>query len=94
MISTISSRQVGIRIRSNNSRVVFLPGESQGPGSLVGCRLWGRTESDTTEATWQQQHFVNPRIWGPGSVSEKVKGHDQGKELKPSLKISSHCSFG
>ena len=29
---------------------VFLPGESQGRGSLVGCRLWGRTESDTTEA--------------------------------------------
>ena len=32
---------------------VFLPGESQGWGSLVGCRLWGRTASDTTEATWQ-----------------------------------------
>ena len=30
---------------------VFLPGESQGRGSLVGCRLWGRTESDMTEAT-------------------------------------------
>ena len=30
---------------------VFLPGESQGRGSLVGCRLWGRTESDTSEAT-------------------------------------------
>ena len=30
---------------------VFLPGESQGWRSLVGCRLWGRTESDTTEAT-------------------------------------------
>ena len=30
---------------------VFLPGESQGWGILVGCRLWGRTESDTTEAT-------------------------------------------
>ena len=29
---------------------VFLPGESQGWRSLVGCRLWGRTESDTTEA--------------------------------------------
>ena len=28
-----------------------LPGESQGWGSLVGFRLWGRTESDTTEAT-------------------------------------------
>ena len=34
---------------------VFLPGESQGRGSLVGCRLWGCTESDMTEAT-QQQH--------------------------------------
>ena len=30
---------------------VFLPGEPQGRGSLVGCRLWGREESDTTEAT-------------------------------------------
>ena len=30
---------------------VFLPGESQGRGSLVGCRLWGCTELDTTEVT-------------------------------------------
>ena len=30
---------------------VFLPGESQGQGNLVGCCLWGRTELDTTEAT-------------------------------------------
>ena len=30
---------------------VFLPGESQGRGSLVGCHLRGRTESDTTEVT-------------------------------------------
>ena len=29
----------------------FLPGESQGRGSLVGCHLCGRTESDTTEVT-------------------------------------------
>ena len=29
---------------------VFLPGESQGQRSLVGCPLWGRTQSDTTEA--------------------------------------------
>ena len=34
---------------------VFLPGESWGLGSLLGCRLWGRTESDTTEVTQQQQ---------------------------------------
>ena len=31
---------------------VFLPGESQGRGSLVGCHLWGRTELDTTEVTY------------------------------------------
>ena len=30
---------------------VLLPGESQGQGSLVGCHLWGRTQSDTTEMT-------------------------------------------
>ena len=34
---------------------VFLPGESQGRGSLVGCRLRGRMESGATEATQQQQ---------------------------------------
>ena len=37
---------------------VILPGESQGRGSLVGCCLWGHTESDTTEAAWQQQQMV------------------------------------
>ena len=31
--------------------LVLLPGESQGQGSLVGFCLWGRTESDMTEAT-------------------------------------------
>ena len=30
---------------------VFSPGESQGRGSLVGCRLWGCTGSDITEVT-------------------------------------------
>ena len=34
---------------------VFLPGESQGRGSLVGGHVWGRTKSDGTEATQQQQ---------------------------------------
>ena len=53
---------------------MILPGESQGRGSLVGCRLWGRTESDTTEASQQQQQqsrlpfsssggFSWPRDW-------------------------------
>ena len=43
---------------------VFLPGESQGRGSLVGCRLWGHTESDTTEVTQQQQQqHTHIYIW-------------------------------
>ena len=44
--------------RKWQSTPVLLPGESQGRGSLVGCRLWGHTESDTTEVTQQQQHGV------------------------------------
>ena len=35
---------------ANHSRQVFLPGESQGQGSLVGYHLWYRTESERTEA--------------------------------------------
>ena len=30
-----------------------------GTGSLVGCPLWGRTESDTTEVMQQQQHTLD-----------------------------------
>ena len=30
---------------------VFLPGESQGRGSLVSCHLWGCTELDTSDVT-------------------------------------------
>ena len=45
---------------------VFLPGESQGRGSLVGCCLQDRTESDTTEATQQQQQLFS---WVPAQHS-------------------------
>ena len=42
---------------------VFLPGESQGRGSLVGCRLWGRTELDMAKAMQQQQCVsANPKL--------------------------------
>ena len=37
--------------RKQQPTPVFQPGESQGWGNLVGCRLWGHTESDTTEDT-------------------------------------------
>ena len=40
---------------ATHSRQEHLPGESQRRGSLVGGRLWGRTELDTTEATEQEQ---------------------------------------
>ena len=44
---------------------VFLPGESQGWGSLVGCCLWGRTESDTTEVTYLQPPFGKQALSTP-----------------------------
>ena len=40
---------------------MFLPGESQGRGSLVGCRLWGHTKSDMTEVT---QHGLASSVCG------------------------------
>ena len=53
-----------------------LPGESQGRGSLMGCRLWGRTESDTTEVTQQQQQQLSQaeERKGQGSHSQSVCG--------------------
>ena len=48
---------------------VFLPGESPGQGSLVGSCLWGCTESETTEATKQQQQ----KILRASLVSQMVK---------------------
>ena len=49
---------------------VFLPGESQGQRSLVGCRLWGCTESDTTEATQQQQHMCITQLHALSTLQE------------------------
>ena len=51
---------------------VFLPRESQGRGSLVGCRLWGHTESDTTEATYQQQQHTSESF---RNMIKKSQGH-------------------
>ena len=57
---------------------VFLPGESQGRGSLLGCRLWGRTEWDTigsdlaaAAAYWIQRR----RQWQPTPVLLPGKSH-------------------
>ena len=55
---------------------VFLPGESQGRGSLMGCRLWGRTESDRTEATWQQQRY-HLKIFSESATLNEYKIHTE-----------------
>ena len=47
-----ASRALHEVVRAVLSVIVSQPIESQGRGSLVGCRLWGSKESDTTEATW------------------------------------------
>ena len=56
---------------------VFLPGESQGRGILVGCCLWGRTESDMTEVTQQQQQqgqrsLAGYSLWGCKGVRHSL----------------------
>ena len=52
---------------------VFLPGESQGRGILVGCRLWGRTESDMTEVTQQVTTGYIQRDRGKAKQTNKKK---------------------
>ena len=71
---------------------VFLPGESQGWGSLVGCSLWGRTESDTTEATQQQQQTffdMEKSWWGvnlhPSARGEITLACDMGRHFNHTL---------
>ena len=48
---------------------VFLPRESQGWGRLVGCRLWGHTESDNSAAAYGEFCVWNALLdkWVPGS---------------------------
>ena len=46
---------------------VFLPGESQARGSLVGCHLWGLTEwSDLAAAAAGLTGLEDWRLWGVG----------------------------
>ena len=44
-----------VRRRQWHPTPALLPGKSHGRRSLVGCSLWGREESDTTE--WLPFHF-------------------------------------
>ena len=61
---------------------VFLPGESQGRRSLVGCRRWGRIESDMTEATSSFLPFQNEfRFSGWGSSVQSLGGIPKSRLL-------------
>ena len=58
---------------------VLLPGKSHGWRSLVGCRPWGREESDTTERL--HFHFIVMhwrRKWQPTPVF--LPGESQGRQ--------------
>ena len=56
---------------------VFLTRESCGHRSLVGCHLWGHTESDTTEATQRECMHAFRRKWQPTPVF--LPGESQGQ---------------
>ena len=68
---------------------VFLPGESQGRGSVVGCRLWGPTESDTTEVTEQQQQTWRAPQYGTWYTLPHVAGAYLGLLLREVISSSS-----
>ena len=70
-LSQTSPSHIG---EGNGNPLQFLPGESQGRASLVGCRLWGRTEPDTTEATQQQQRIASVFTCYSFSVPESHPG--------------------
>ena len=67
----------------------FLPGESQGQRSLVGCRLWGRTESDTTEATQQQQQ----QCWTLGWLSPSTRALRAVSQITTVIRVSGHEAY-
>ena len=65
---------------------VFLPGESQGRGSLVGCCLWGRTESDTPKATCRSSEHLTctkscacEQGWWDGTVRSMSARDEAGR---------------
>ena len=60
---------------------VFLPRKSQGRGSMVGCRLWGYSESDTTDVTQQQQQPLFLGFPG-GSVVKNLPAVQETQETR------------
>ena len=65
---------------------MFLPGESQRQGSLVGCRLWGGTELDTTEVTLQHEQLYHSKV----DNLEEMDKFSQRQTTKFIQDVSSH----
>ena len=66
-----------------------LPGEPQGQRSLVGCCLWGRTESDTTEVPRVplrgEGHFMNYNtVYSPAQIQRFSSYYVAGLMVQPS----------
>ena len=68
--------------RQQQPTPVFLPGESQGRGCLVGCCLWGHTESEMTEVTQQQQQKKERRILCILEYTDTINIHKLYTNLK------------
>ena len=68
---------------------VFLPGESQGRGRLVGCRLWGHTESGRLK---QLSSPTRSNIWVIQTIAGVAMDPPQikvvGESLEPALGAS------
>ena len=73
---------------------VFLPGESQGQRSLVGCCLLDRTELDTTEATYQQEEVeikFTPKLSHPRII--QITQFSSVTQSCPTLCDPMNCSM-
>ena len=61
-------------------------------GSLMGCHLWGHTELDTTEVTWQHQQ--GQFSGGLGSWSQCSHSKDSGLDPWLGTKIPQVVCYG
>ena len=57
--------------------MVFLPGESRGQRSLVGCCPWGRVESDLTEATACMHALEKEMATHSGILAWRIPGMEE-----------------
>ena len=66
------------KVLVQNPTPVLLSGKSYGRRSLVGCYLWGCTESDMTEVTQQQQQQYRRLPWWLSSKESTYNAGDNG----------------